>query len=221
MTKEVAERIASLYERRPLQSYARWKVRMDPLYEMVVDILAEWNRPVVDVGCGVGILAFCLREHGHTGPIVGFDFDARKIAEARKAARRYRSLDFVTADAKSPLPEGHDVVLLDLLHYLEPQDQLVVLANAARAARSGGLVIIRQGIADGSWRHRASLIMDAFGRMIRWMKAGRLHFPSRATLLAAFDGFDAEIRPLWGRTPFNNYLFVFRANPAQAADVSS
>lgn len=217
MRKEVADRIASLYERRSLQSYARWKVRMDPLYEMVVDILGDRHAPVVDVGCGVGILAFYLREHGHTGAIVGLDFDARKIAEARKAAKRYRGIDFVTADAKSPLPEGHDVVLLDLLHYLEPRDQAVVLANAAGAARHGGTVIIRQGIADGSWRHRASLVVDAFGRTIRWMKAGRLHFPSRQTVLAAFEGFDADIRPLWGRTPFNNYLFVFRAKSQDAA----
>lgn len=221
MRNEAAERIASLYERRSLQSYARWKVRMDPLYEMVAGILGNRHAPVVDVGCGVGILAFYLREHGHTGAIVGVDFDARKIAEARKAATRYRGVDFVTADAKNPLPEGHDVVLLDLLHYLAPQDQQVVLANAARAARSGGIVIIRQGIADGSWRHRSSMIVDAFGRMIRWMKAGRLHFPTRETVVAAFEGFEAEIRPLWGRTPFNNYLFVFRAKPDQATVVSS
>lgn len=216
MRRDVANRIASLYERRSLQSYARWKVRMDEVYEMVVDVLGNRSAPVVDVGCGVGILPFYLREHGHTGQIVGFDFDARKIAEARKAAKRYRGIDFVTADARSPLPDGHDVVLLDVLQYLDPRDHPAILANAARAARDGGVVIIRQGIADGSWRHRASMLVDGFGRLIRWMRAERLRYPSRETLLAAFEGFDAEIRPLWGRTPFNNYLFVFRARTDQA-----
>lgn len=211
MRKDVAERIASLFERRSLQGYARWKVRMDAVYERVVEALGERNAPVVDVGCGVGILPFYLREHGHTAPIVGFDFDARKIEEARKAATRYRDIDFVTADARNPLPDGHDVVLLDVLQYFAPHDQQAILANAARAARDGGVVVIRQGIADGSWRHRVTMLVDAFGRAIRWMKAERLQFPTRETLLAAFEGFDAEIRPLRGRTPFNNYLFVFRA----------
>ena len=30
------------------------------------------------------------------------------------------------------------------------------------------------------------------------------------TIVEAFPGFEREVVPLWGRTPFNNYLFVFR-----------
>jgi hypothetical protein len=64
-------------------------------------------------------------------------------------------------------------------------------------------------VRDGSWRHRFSTAVDAAGRVMRWMKGERLSFPSRDEVMAPFEGFTAEVRPLWGRTPFNNYLFVF------------
>jgi SAM-dependent methyltransferase len=210
----VAERIASLYDGRSLQGYARWKVRMDVAYATVAGLIGNRATPLVDIGCGIGLLPFYLRESGHAGPIIGLDFDDRKIEEARRAARRYRDIDFVTADARNPLPVGHDVIMLDVLQYLHPPDQLKVLANIARAAAPSGVVIIRQGIADGSWRHRASQVADAFGRVIRWMRAERLRFPTKETIVSAFEGFDVEIRPLWGRTPFNNYLFIFRGRGA-------
>lgn len=211
MKNDVAARIASLYDNRWLQEYTRWKVRMDEVYGTVAEVLRDRNESLLDVGCGVGILPFYLRESGHRGPIIGIDFDARKIEQGRHAASRYQGIDFMTADARNPLPEGHDVVILDVLQYFNSADQHTILANAARAAGRNGVVIIRQGIGDGSWRHRASLIADGFGRIVRWMRAESLTFPTRESIVSAFPGFDADIRPLWGRSPFNNYLFVFRA----------
>ncbi|HVR41390.1 MAG TPA: class I SAM-dependent methyltransferase [Thermoanaerobaculia bacterium] len=205
MDREVAERLAHLYTRRSLQGYARWKVRSDRAYSAVLAALRERNRPLADVGCGIGLLAFFLREHGFTAPIVGIDFDQRKIDVAR-AASRYDDLEFVVGDARDAFPPGHDVVLLDVLHYFDRDSQQKILANAAHA----DVVVIRQGIRDGSWRYRLTAAVDGLARVARWMKAERLNFPSREEIVAAFAGFDAEIRPLWGRTPYNGYLFVFR-----------
>jgi 2-polyprenyl-3-methyl-5-hydroxy-6-metoxy-1,4-benzoquinol methylase len=204
---EVAGRLASLYDRRSLRHYVRSKVASDPAYEAVLEQLRDRDTPLIDVGCGVGILAFYLREHGYRAPIIGIDFDPRKIEVARKAATRYRDIDFVTGDARHELPANHDVVLLDLLHYLDADSQQQILRNAARTAE---LVIIRQGIRDDSWRYRFTAIMDAIGRGIRWMRAEHLHYPTREAITGTFAGFDAQVSPLWGRTPFNSYLFVFR-----------
>jgi hypothetical protein len=49
-----------------------------------------------------------------------------------------------------------------------------------------------------------------FARGVRWTKGERLNFPMRSRIVDAFAGFTAEITPMWGATPFNNYLFVFR-----------
>jgi 2-polyprenyl-3-methyl-5-hydroxy-6-metoxy-1,4-benzoquinol methylase len=209
--REIAERLASLYEGRALQGYVRWKVRTDLAYSAARDVLCDRTAPLVDVGCGVGLLPLYLREHGHAVPILGIDFDQRKIDVARKAAQHYDQVEFIAGDARDPLPRGHDVILLDVLHYFDAVSQKTILTNAANAA---DVVVIRQGIRDGSWRHRFTAIVDGLARVFRWMKAERLNFPTRAEIEAAFAGFDVEVRPLWGKMPYNSYLLVFRRRAA-------
>ena len=75
---EVAKRISNLYDIRSLRSYVYWKVRTDPAYDAVRDRLrGHENRSLIDIGCGVGLLAFYLREHGFDAPILGIDFDEK------------------------------------------------------------------------------------------------------------------------------------------------
>jgi len=58
------------------------------LYGGVAAALANSVAPVLDLGCGVGLLAHCLRAHGIAMPYHGVDNDAGKIAQARDAASR-------------------------------------------------------------------------------------------------------------------------------------
>lgn len=208
--REIAERLASLYDRRSLQGYVRWKVRTDPAYAAVRDVLCGRSRPVVDLGCGVGLLPFYLREHGHAAPMTGIDFDQRKIDVARKAAQRYDDIEFIPGDARDSLPADRDIVILDILHYFDSASQQTILANAARAAGNDGVIVIRQGIRDGSWRYRLTAFVDGLARVFRWMKAEQLNLPTREEVEAPFTDFVAEVRPLWGRMPYNSYLFVFK-----------
>jgi SAM-dependent methyltransferase len=207
---DVAERLAALYERRPLQGYVRWKVRTDPAYLAALEVLRDRTTPLLDLGCGVGLLPFFLREHGYMAPIIGIDFDERKLELAKKAAQHYRDVEFRTGDARAPLPEGRDVVLLDILHYFDPASRQQILANVARAVAPDGVVVIRQVIHDGSWRARFTRFVDRAAHIFRWMKAERVELPTREEIVRAFEGFEAEVRPMWGRMPYNNYLFVFR-----------
>jgi hypothetical protein len=71
-------------------------------------------------------------------------------------------------------------------------------------------VIIRDAIRDGSWRYRFTYAQEMFSRLVRWLRAERLHFPARDDVTSPFAKFDVEVMPLYGRTPFNNYLFVFK-----------
>lgn len=207
---DVAARVAAHYESRFLQGYIRSKVRTDPVYGAVLDAVRGTAHPLLDVGCGVGVLTLFLREHGVQLPVTGVDFDGRKIAAAIKACANTTAASFRTGDAREPLPAGHSVLLLDLLHYFTAADQTRILENAAAAVPPGGVVIIRDAINDGSWRYRVTYAQESFSRVIAWLRAERLHFPTRQRIADAFVGFETTITPLWGRTPFNNHLFVFR-----------
>jgi SAM-dependent methyltransferase len=205
-----------LYGVRSLRSYVYWKVRTDPAYETVREKLrGREDQALVDVGCGVGVLSFFLREEGFDAPILGIDFDARKIEAARHAARQYQGVTFLHGDARDPLPADRNVVVLDMLQYVDSGAQQQILESVARAIPARGVAILRQGIRDGSWRHKVTIAVDAFARRSRWMQAERLNFPTIDDVSRPFqDDFDAEITPMWGRTPFNNYLFVFTRREA-------
>ncbi len=200
---------ASRYPTRFLRSYARLKTATDPAYDAVFESLRGSSELLVDLGCGIGVLAFYLRERGFTGPIVGIDHDAAKIEIARTVANGADNLSFRVADARVPIDVRGNVVLLDLLHYFTDDEQSTILRNAAAAAASS--VIIRDALRDGTLRYRITYAEEALARICGWLKAERLNFPTRDAIERPFHGaFDEEVKPMFGRTPFNNYLFVFR-----------
>ena len=201
---DVADRIAARYPTRFLRTYVRLKVRHDPVYDAVFERIGTTEDPLLDVGCGVGVLAAYLRARGFNAPIRGIDHDERKVTIARSVVPE---VAFGVEDARTAIDDGGTVVLLDLLHYFRADDQARILASAATHATT---VIVRDAIRDGSWRYRLTYAQEAFSRAVRWLRAERLHFPRRDDVLRPFANFHAEVVPLRGQTPFNNYLFVFR-----------
>jgi 2-polyprenyl-3-methyl-5-hydroxy-6-metoxy-1,4-benzoquinol methylase len=205
-----AARVANRFRSRFVRGYAASKIRTDPVYRAVADTLRGSTDPILDLGCGAGLMSLYLRELGLTMPITGIDHDERKIDEAILAARGLAGLSFIQGDARALEGLSGSFLLIDVLHYFHEEDRASILAAVKAAVPPDGLVVIRDGIDDGSWRYRATLAAEWFARLVRWLRAERLHFPRRDELLSAFEGFTCEATPLWGRTPFNNYLFVFR-----------
>jgi SAM-dependent methyltransferase len=193
---EVARRVAALYPTRFLRAYVRWKIASDAVYQHA-------RGPILDLGCGAGVMAAYLRARGYEGAIAGVDHDARKIEVARALA--LPGVTFKMGDASS-FDLRNTIVMLDLLHYFDDARQRSLL----EAVSGANLIIIRDAVRDGTWRYRATYAQETFARGVRWLKAERLNFPRRETIVGAFPGFESEVVPLWGRTPFNNYLFVCR-----------
>lgn len=211
--EDACARVASRFHERWLRIYVGSKLRSDPIFPAAFELLRDSNQPLVDLGCGVGLLAFYLRERDFRPPISGLDRDRRKIERAQTVAdRRYEGLRFVHRDVSSPLSQTGNVVLADLLHYLSPNDQKILLEGLAPYVAPGGLIVIRDCPRDDNARFRLTRWAERFAQFTNWNVRTVLHFPSREEILAAFDPseFSACVEPLWGRTPFNNHLFVFR-----------
>ena len=200
--------IAAKYPTRFLRSYVRSKLSRDPVYEAVLGHVRESNEPILDVGCGVGVLEMFLRDRGVRVPMTGIDVDEQKLAVARNLG-----IDGATFDAASSVelpPFRGTVVILDLLHYLTNDEQQRALAQALD--RTSGLVIVRDAVRDGTLRYRATVVQETFARAVGWLRVPRLNFPTVEQVVAPFHaaGFDVSVAPLWGKTPLNNYLFVFK-----------
>jgi predicted TPR repeat methyltransferase len=195
--------------------YSLSKLAMDPLYEAVPGTFEEEAEPLLDLGCGIGLLLHCLRASGRKVPYVGVDTDAVKIAAASAASSRvgHHNAAFHVCDLSVRFPQHHgSVALLDVLQYLPPQAQGTLLSQAAQCVSNQGQLVIRTGLADGTWRSAMTRANDRFGHAVGWMKTSFKAQPSAQELRAVLHrhGLQADIKPLWGRTPFNNWLVIAR-----------
>lgn len=206
--------VAAQFPQRWLRTYVGSKLRSDPIYPVAYELLRDSDEPILDIGCGVGLLAFYLRERGCRQPVLGLDLDARKIGHGQRIAQaHYQDVDLRYQDVQRPLPDfSGNIVLFDVLHYLPLAQQTVLLSYLAERIAPGGLLMIRDCPHDNGPRFWMTYVAEKFAQAVSWNLNTSLHFPSRARINDAFtrDEFERESRPLWGRSPFNNYLFIFR-----------
>jgi len=218
-------RVATQFRERWLRNYVRGKLRRDRIYSAAYDLLGHSAEPILDVGCGVGLLAFYLRERACLQPILGLDLDARKIGcGAKIAARGYRDVELRFHDVEADLPDFRgNVALFDILHYLPTRTQTALLTRLAERVAPGGLLVIRDSPREMRPRYWITWLAEKFAQTISWNVDVALHFPSCASIDDVFDGreFERESRPLWGASPFNNHIFIFRRRAAAAVPIAA
>ena len=213
-------RVAARFGERWLRIYAGRKLRSDPIFPAAYELFRASPQPLVDVGCGVGLLPFYLRERNFLPPISGLDCDGRKIERANAVRQGvYRDLQFLKQDVTNPIAQTGNIVLFDLLHYLRPNGQSGLLERLAARVAPGGVLAIRDCPRDGNARFWLTLLAERFAQRTTWNVKAVLHFPTRERIFAAFDEtqFTHTVEPLWGRTPFNNHLFIFRRRATATA----
>jgi SAM-dependent methyltransferase len=201
--------------------YVQGKLRSDPLYPGVLAALRGSTAPLLDLGCGLGLLAHALHFDGQTLAYRGVDNDDAKIARARRAAqtRGLADAQFEVIDLAVAVPAHRgSVVILDVLQYLDADAQRALLANVAAMLAPDGVLVIRSAIADDSGRARTSRVTDRLANWIGWMKFSPRSWPTCDSLQTALAsvGLQAEFAPLYGKTPFNNWLIVARPTPHNA-----
>lgn len=215
MDRRSRQRIARLYDNHLQRGYVRGKLAGDPVYAATAALVAGTTLPLLDIGCGIGLLGLYLHTLGQAQPYLGVDHDARKISAGQRAVQRaglgtLMSLRHADA-AELPPMQGH-VALLDVLHYLPAERQPALLQEAARHLALDGCLIIRNVLREPTWRFHATRVEEFFLRTSGWIPGGAQHYPSADELRAPLHdaGLHVHIEPLRGRTPFNSYLIVAR-----------
>lgn len=193
--------------------YVRTKLGSDPLYPGVVGALRGSTQPLLDLGCGMGLLAHALRLDGQQQRYFGVDIDQTKITPAIRAAQRagLHNVDFEAHDLAQGLPAHQgSVALLDVLQYLPAEAQPALLDSMIERLAPGGRLVIRTTLADRSSRDRTTRITDLLAHLIGWMGTRPRHYPRAAELREQLhdSGLITQFSPLYGNTPFNNWLIV-------------
>lgn len=193
--------------------YTRSKLGSDPLYSGICAALRGTTAPLLDLGCGLGLLAHALRDDGIALPYRGVDNDAGKIARASAAAARRHlgDVEFASVDLARELPTHRgSVAILDVLQFIPPEAQVRILDAAIAMLTPGARLVIRTGLDERGGRARITRWVDVFSKVLGWMNAGPTRYPNAEALRAKFAaaGLQSEFTPLFGNTPFNNWRVV-------------
>ena len=218
------ERVAARYAPPAISStaertrfhYVRIKLLGDPVARLVADGAGEHPGAlgdVLDIGCGRGQLGVLLLELDRAKTLRGFDWDAAKVELANRAAQREPALPvgFEADDVRlAPFEAADTVLLIDVLHYLQRDEQDALLARAAAAVRPGGRLLVREADTARGLRSWLTLAEEKLFTLLRFNRGARVCFRPTRELVAVLEGagLRCEAIPAWGRTPFANVLVI-------------
>jgi len=214
--------------------FAHSKLRYDPVYR---EILREGMLPETgtffDLGCGRGLLLAALTEarsqyeagewpDGWPAPprlrLVGIETQARaaKIAQtALGEGAEIDNKDLTTAE----LPVCHATALIDVLHYLQPEDQHALLHRLAETMLPRGVLLIREANADGGRRFFFVRASERLRALLRGHWRQRFSYRSTRDWAALLElaGFSARWENMGQGTPFANVLLRADRKPTMAS----
>jgi 2-polyprenyl-3-methyl-5-hydroxy-6-metoxy-1,4-benzoquinol methylase len=176
--------------------------------------------PVLEVGCGHGLLSLYLALARPGRRVTGVDIDAPKIEEAGAAARRLgpgeADITFeAVAPGYVPGPEGSwgAVVFADILYLLPVDDQRQLVGAAARAVHEGGVVVIKEMGLTPRWKMRWNRFQETLAtkvfRITESVGAGLTFVaPDEMAAWLAAEGLDVTHHPVDKGYPWPHHLVV-------------
>lgn len=100
---------------------------------------------IVDLGCGDGLVAYYLANHGPKRQVVGIDLDSSKISQAHSLKPKLKNLKFIAADiTRVNLHQAQGCLLSDVLHHLPKKHQLQLLQLISRQLKPGAMCLIKE-----------------------------------------------------------------------------
>ena len=222
--------------------FARGKLGGDPVFAALLrDGRIKDAARVVDIGCGLGVLAALLAaaeqcdsrsasQCSQTWPqtwapppkrwtLHGFDLRADAVATGRRALSNLGDRVALTvADARDvTLPACDVAVMLDVLHYIDRDAQRKLLADAHEALAPGGVLLLRVGDITSNWRSRFTSMVDWWVTLLRDYRWPRFHCRplTEWKLLLESIGYSAVVQPMSEGTPFANVLLVATKGTAE------
>ncbi len=161
---------------------------------------------ILDIGCGFGFFSRYLARRSPNRRVLGVDSDPGRIRLASYWHRDVPNLDFQAVDgALWYPPQAGGIVMVDLLHHMDPMSRQALMSRCAASIRPGGTLAIKEIGRRPAWKYGWNYLHD-----LAMTRGARLYFFSQGELpqLAARAGFNLGRRELSGAYPYPHELWV-------------
>jgi len=204
-----------LYKGPVLEWYMKVKLRLEKNYQPIHELLPQQGK-MLDIGCGYGFMSYMLQFVSPQREITGIDYDEEKIETASNCFSRNDRIRFEATDVMEYAFETYDAIILaDMLHYLQPDQQTILIERCIRHLRPGGTILIRDGDKDLAEKHKGTRLTEFFStKLIGFNKTSGegLSFLSgrRVEAIARENGMNCQV--IDGTKYTSNVFFVLKHN---------
>ena len=192
--------------------YIRIKVKMEKNYQPFHQLIPMKGQ-ITDIGCGFGPLCYMLSLLSDQRKILGIDYDEHKIEVARHGWLMNDHLRFEYADALTyPLPESDVFILNDVLHYMSYEQQQELLSKCVRLLHPGGIIIMRDGDATHTKKHRLTRLTELLSTRIFSFNhtVGELCFTSKEQIQEIAERNGMKVHTLANDKYTSNTIYIFK-----------
>lgn len=168
-----------------LEWYCKIKARLEKYYEPVEKLVPK-SGEILDIGCGYGFLDYMLAWTSSERQITGIDYDEEKIEVANHNFSKTEQLTFIAGDGLDfPTTKSYDCILImDVLHYLTPEKQILLLEKCNANLNPKGTLIVRDGLENLGKKHKGTQLTEFFSTTLFGFNKteNQLHFLSEPML---------------------------------------
>ncbi|MCX2745375.1 MMPL family transporter [Mangrovivirga sp. M17] len=200
-----------IYKGPVLEWYLKVKNSLEGNYSLFHKLLPNEGK-VVDVGCGYGLMTYALGYSSPDREITAIDYDEEKIAVARNCPDRPENIQFFERDVvEYNYQEADAFIVSDVLHYIKPEKQQLLLNNILEKLLPGGLIIIRDGDSEKENRHNGTKMTEVFSTKSGFNKtANELNYISGSMMKSFAQKNNLKLEIIDNTKLTSNTVFVMK-----------
>lgn len=116
---------------------------------------------LIDVGCGIGVVAHLIADERPNLVIIGIDKNPRRIEVAQKTITKKSRVSFAVGDARTfPFEHGDTVLFLDVFHHIAYEAHESLLLKLRDDLGTQGKIFIDDVATIPRWKHWCAYAID-------------------------------------------------------------
>jgi 2-polyprenyl-6-hydroxyphenyl methylase/3-demethylubiquinone-9 3-methyltransferase len=205
------KRTLSLYDDSPKSERLFVRVRAFLSDLSAIEERAPRSGPILDLGCGHGLLTNLLAMGSSERDVLGIDIDADKVEAAKRTIQGRTNLQFTVVDAaEAPGGPYQAITVGDVFYLIPPDIQRRLIARCFELLAPGGVLLWKSQVRQPRWKYAITYGQEWLMTHLGPTSGHGLYFLNTDESLAALR--DAGFRPtalaLRSWRPYTDVLFI-------------